>query len=377
MMQSSTTSSTEVHSKADEDVKIPIKNIWLLMLFASDFYRKYPKIQAEAGIEDNPDNIPNFFAEILCYHVEQRLARNLSFGYQNKVAVLNTVRGRIDILYTQAHRLLDKAQICCRFEELTVDTPRNRYVCAALEHLSSIKQIDKKRLRPQCHRLAMCLHRMGVSRGKPPGYSPNRERFGLHDAKDESMLFAADFAFSLALPTEYGDYKLISPLKIREWLQRLFEKAVRRFYQVTLKDTCRVSRWLEWKKIEYKTDALKNIFPQMETDITITNKLSDERLIIDTKFCEIVTGGRYDKKLESDHIYQIYAYVMSQHTPKDPKSLTTRGMLLYPSFGVDYNESAVIQGHEFKFCTVNLGDSATKIRDRLLNLLPPQFKPIH
>ena len=377
MMQSSIAASTEVHHKTDVAVKIPIRNIWLLMLYASDLYRHHAKTQA--GIEENPEDIANLVAEILCHHVEQRLGRNLSFGYQNKVAVLGRVRGRIDMLYTQAHRLLDKAQICCRFEELTVDTPRNRYVRAALEHLSSIKQIDKAKLRHRCRLLAMRLDRIGVSRGKPPGYSSKLERFGLHDAKDKIMLFVADLAFSLALPTEYGDYELISRNK-GDWLRNLFEKAVRGFYQVTLKDTCEVGASnFKWQ-VEDQTEAIDNILPQMETDITITNKSSSECLVIDTKFEGITKRYFRDetlRRLHNPYIYQIYAYVMSQHAQDNPQSLKTRGMLLYPSVGDDYDESATIQGHEFKFCTVNLGDDATKIRDRLLDLLPPQFKPLH
>ena len=344
------------------------------MLYASDLYRHHTKTQA--GVEENPEDIADLVAENLCYHVERRLVRNLNFGYQNKVAVLGRIRGRIDMLYTQAHYLLEKAKVCCRFEELTVDTPRNRYVRAALEHLSSIKQVDKK-LKDKCRLLAMHLDRIGVRSGKPPGYSPKLERFGLHDAEDRIMLFTADVAFSLALPTEYGDDELVSPDKDEVWLRKLFEKAMRGFYQVTLKDTCEVSiEWLEWQ-IEDQTDALKNVFPKMKTDITITNNLSEERLVIDTKFKKITTPGEYRVILESENIYQIYAYVMSQHAQKNPKSLITRGMLLYPSVGQDYDESATIQGHEFKFCTVDLGDDATKIRDRLLDLLPPQFQPLH
>ena len=96
--------------------------------------------------------------------------RNLSFGYQNKVATLNRVRGRIDLLYTESHQLLSKAKVRCRFAELTVDTPRNRYVRAALQYLASLKQLDKKR-KHKCLMLAMQLEAIGVGRQKPHNYS--------------------------------------------------------------------------------------------------------------------------------------------------------------------------------------------------------------
>ncbi len=111
--------------------KIPVRNLWLLMLYASDLYRQLGTTKID--VEDNLEEIADLVAEILCHQVEQRLMRNLSFGYQSKVDVISRVRGRIDTLYTERHRLLDKGKVCCRFEELTVDTSRNRYVRAALE----------------------------------------------------------------------------------------------------------------------------------------------------------------------------------------------------------------------------------------------------
>ncbi|MGU9978113.1 MAG: 5-methylcytosine restriction system specificity protein McrC, partial [Candidatus Oxydemutatoraceae bacterium WSBS_2016_MAG_OTU14] len=106
--------------------KIPIRNLWLLMLYASDMYRDIGTRKVD--VEDNPDEIANLVAEILCHHVETRLMRNLSYGYKSKVAIINRVRGQIDMLATECHRLLDKGKICCRYDELTIDTLRNRYV---------------------------------------------------------------------------------------------------------------------------------------------------------------------------------------------------------------------------------------------------------
>ena len=49
---------------------IPVRNIWLLMLYASDMYRYlgYRSISAE----ESPDQIPDLAAEILCHHYRCR-----------------------------------------------------------------------------------------------------------------------------------------------------------------------------------------------------------------------------------------------------------------------------------------------------------------
>ena len=92
----------------------------------------------EVAVEDNPDDIPDLVAEMLCHQIEHRIQRGLSYGYRPRKAVLGHVRGRIDLLNTERHRLLDRGKVACRFDELTIDTARNRYVRTALEKISKV-----------------------------------------------------------------------------------------------------------------------------------------------------------------------------------------------------------------------------------------------
>lgn len=349
--------------------KIPVKNLWLLMLYASDLYRQLGS--AKIAVEDNPEDIADLVAEILCHQAEQRLMKNLSFGYENRVAVLGRVRGRIDSLYTERHRLLEKGKVCCRFEELTVDTPRNRYVRSALEKLTSI--LSNPILIRRCRSLVIRLNQLGVRQEKPIAYNGKSERFGRHDAADQKMVAAADLAFSLALPTEFaGQHHLTMPDTQVHWLRKLFEKAIAGFYSVVLdpsKWKVSAGRQLRWK-ISDKTIGIDAILPMMKTDIVIDHLPSEKRLVIDTKFNSITTKGWYrDESLRSGYIYQIYAYLRSQENPAQPLSMTTSGMLLHPSIGKEVNERVIIQGHSIAFCTVNLGNDAIKIRSQLTSLI--------
>ncbi len=343
------------------------------MLYASDLYRQLGS--ARITVEDNPEDIADLVAEILCHQVERRLMRNLSYSYQSKVAVIGRVRGRIDTLYTERHRLLDRGKVCCRFEELTVDTPRNRYVRSALEQLNAL--VNNSPLAHRCRSLAMSLDRLGVTKGKPAGYSSKSERLGRHDAEDQKMLAAADLAFSLALPTEFtGQHHLSVPDKDIYWLRKLFEKAIAGFYAVALgKSEWRVSagKQFYWQ-ISHKTAGIEAIMPNMKTDIIIDKKSSGERLVIDTKFNSVTTKARFrEETLRSGYIYQMYAYLRSQENPEDLMSLTTCGMLLHPSVGCDVDERVTIQEHSIRFCTINLGNVAVRIRQQLLKLLANSF----
>ena len=121
------------HEEIGRIGRIPVRNLWLLMLYASELFRDLEK--SKVAVEDNPDDIPDLVAEILCRMVERRIQRNLSHGYRSREAVLGRVRGRIDLLNTVRDRLLDRGKVACRFDELTVDTARNRFVRAALEEI--------------------------------------------------------------------------------------------------------------------------------------------------------------------------------------------------------------------------------------------------
>ena len=65
--------------------RIPVRNIWLLMLYASELYHELPQARS-VDVEDDPDELPNLVAELLTRAVERRMRRNLSFGYRRRRA---------------------------------------------------------------------------------------------------------------------------------------------------------------------------------------------------------------------------------------------------------------------------------------------------
>ncbi|MEA3486193.1 MAG: 5-methylcytosine-specific restriction endonuclease system specificity protein McrC [Thermodesulfobacteriota bacterium] len=349
--------------------RIPVRNLWLLMLYASDLFRQLDR--GKIAVEENPDDIPDLVAEILARLVERRLMRNLSFGYQSKRAVLNRVRGSIDLLNTERHQLLARGMIACRFEDLTVDTPRNRFVRAALDAIAKI--VGRPDLAHRCRALASSLRRMGVTGEKPSRSEASADRFGRHDVDDQQMVAAAHLAFDLALPTETTGTKLLAlPDREITWVRHLYEKAVAGFYDVVLSgsgwriDAGKAIGWL----IEHKTPGIDKILPSMRTDVVLDHRGSGRRIVIDTKFTSIVTRGWYrEESLRSGYVYQIYAYLRSQEGKGDPLSAHASGLLLHPSIHAMVDEAVVIQGHEIRFATVDLGATAREIRKQLLKVV--------
>jgi len=349
--------------------RIPVRNLWLLMLYASDLFRDLEK--AKVAIEDNPDDIPDLVAEILCRRVERRIQRNLSYGFQSREAVLGRVRGRIDLLNTESHRLLDRGKIACRFDELTVDTARNRFVRAALEEISKI--VCRDVLAHRCRSLAVSLRRMGVVGERPERGEASINSFGRSDIADRPMVVAAHLAFNLALPMEVAGAKHLSlPDREITWIRKLYEKGIAGFYGVVLSgkgwrvDAGKTIGWLT----EGKSPGIDRILPSMRTDIILDHSGAGRRIVIDTKFNSVVTHGWYrEETLRSGYVYQIYAYLRSQEGNGEPLAEKASGLLLHPSVGDMVNEAVVIQKHEIRFATVDLGATAREIREQLLKVL--------
>ncbi|MDL5052164.1 5-methylcytosine-specific restriction endonuclease system specificity protein McrC [Oscillatoria laete-virens NRMC-F 0139] len=347
---------------------IPVRNLWLLMLYASKLYKRF--LESNIAVEEMPDDIPDLVARILTSEVERRLRRNLTAGYKVRNADLNRVRGRIDILRTERHLLLERGSVACKFDDLTFDTPRNRLVRAALLCLSKLVRGEVLR---SCRLLANTFGQFRVRSECPTRSELSTDRFGRHDSHDQVMVAAAQLAFNLALPTETaGTHYLYSPSRESHWVRKLFEKGVGGFYRHTLDSKIwrvQTSRPIKWPK-SAQSPGISAIFPEMETDIVIDRRNPSKRTVIDTKFTSIVKPGLHrENSLRSAYVYQIYAYLRSQEDSSDPLDSNAEGILLHPSVGTNFDEWVDIQGHRMRFVTVDLSVSAKEICTRLRQII--------
>jgi len=371
-----TSPDTEIGSAlADERYigHVPLRNIWLLMLYASDFARFKGRFDAE--IEADIDDVPDLVATLLCTEVERRMQRNLSRGYRHRDAILTRVRGRIDVLPTFTERLLDRGEVACRFDELTLDTPRNRFVRAALERIGRL--VMNKVLAQRCRGLASDLGRAGVSGILSTRADLAKERISRNDEQDRSMLALARLAFDLALPTEEaGPIPLAKPDRDEHWVRRLFEKAVAGFYTVELVPqgwTVWPGHVLHWPVIE-SSEGIEAVLPLMKTDI-ILNKPDHQRIVIDTKFTAIVSTGWYRvESLKSAYLYQMYTYLRSQERLDDTTSPwnSATGILLHPAIDKGFDETVTIKEHLLRFVTIDLSEKPRAIRRALLEIVSPR-----
>ena len=338
------------------------------MLYASELTRA--REVCNVLTDDAIDDLPDLIAHLLANSVERRFRRNLTRGYCRRQTVTKRVRGRIDILTTEAQLLLSKGEVFCRFEELTIDTPRNRLVRAALERIARI--IRSIEVAHQCRSLAAALARAGVNGAKPSRADLAQDQIGRNEAADRNMMALAELAFDLALPTEDpGLTALAAPNREEVWVRHLFEKAILGFAQVELEPlgwSVRGSVPLNWQASS-SSEALSVILPRMVTDIVLDEPNHGKRIVIDTKFTSILATGRFgEDTLKSGYLYQMYAYMRSQEG-LDPRWDKASGLFLHPAIDRAVYEHAVIQNHLVTFVTVDLSLSPSVIRRQLRKIL--------
>ena len=356
--------------------KIPIRNLWLLMLYASDMFRHQG--QAKVDLESEVDKLPELVSEILAHAVEKRHRRQLSLGYRTTEDVLPRVRGKIKILDTERHHLLSRGLIACQFNDLTIDINRNRFVRAALERASRLVKSNPK-LSRRCRSLANDMKLMGVSGSVPTRAQISVEQFGRHNSDDQFMVAAAKLIIDLAIPAEQlGDKALLSAEREDHWVRKLFEKAVGGFCNVVFShDGWKVTtgKKLSWN-IDWKTSRIDSVLPGMKTDIELVHSEMCRKIVIDTKFTSILKSGLFKKEaLDSAYIYQMYAYLMSQVNQGNTLADHAEGVLLHPAVSENVDETVVIQGHPIRFLTVDLTAPTQSIRNQLMRLV--EKVPVH
>lgn len=348
--------------------KIPIRNVWLLQLYASTLYRAVGHQMAAA--EENPEDLPALVSGILADAVTRRLHTGLSVGFRQTSRAVTRVRGRINVLPTTRHQLLARGQVHCTFDEVVTDTPANRLVKAALWRAAALVPGE-----PRLRSLALQLEAAGVRGPCPPSSQVRalyRERLLI---RDQQMIAAAELLLQLAIPTtEAGSKLLPAPDMDEQYLRDLFERACVGFYRLRLQPQgwkVKHGSHLKWDTSSMSS-GMREILPTMELDIELVQPDQTgpgrRRIVIDTKFAAITHTNRFgDPKLRSQYVYQIYAYLMSQEgSETDPKS---EGLMLHPVIGEPVDEEVVIQGHRIRFTTVDLAANSATMAAQLLEAI--------
>jgi 5-methylcytosine-specific restriction enzyme subunit McrC len=347
-------------------VKIPIRNVYYLLLYAWD---KVGEGEDTLTHEQVFVHLHDLFAHVLCESVARLLARGLDRQYQEIEEVVAGVRGKLDLSVTLKRNHLASARTHCRFDELKYDVLHNRILKATLLSLLSLDlQIE---LRPRVRRLYQKLDTVSDVR-------ITRRDFGRVQVHRNNRGY--DFALRLCLlihenlmiaegtgRSRFRDFR-----DDPQQMGVLFQAFVRNFFTIEQNDFAVSAPHVAWYDAR-GTDTDLQRLPRMETDVVLESV--DRCVILDTKFyAEALRGRSEQKKVDSSHLYQIFAYVenrAAKHHDRPPHE----GMLLYPvideAFAFDYR----LKGHRISIRSIDLNQPWLQIREDMLRLLDASGRP--
>jgi 5-methylcytosine-specific restriction enzyme subunit McrC len=340
---------------------IPIRNVYYLLCYAWNRL-------TEKGLVDvttsGTTELVDLLARILITGVSGLRRRGLERSYDEIEREIAGVRGRICIAETVG-RLQDRhGRATCVFDELTVDTPQNRVVKAAMRTVGAVDELSERN-RASLRRL---IRELSEVADRPLTRAAFRD-VKLH-SNNRHYRFLIDVALLIrecAIPDEtpgkvrFRDFSREGPE-----LARLFESFVRNFLRIERRDLMVASEDLDWIASS-EDDPQLSLLPTMRTDITVRS--GDRTLVIDTKFYEETLQMRYEKQsVHSGHLYQLVSYVRNMENRPGPDG-HAEGMLLYPTTSKALDIGYVIQGHKLRVRTVDLSREWRDIEMELLEIV--------
>jgi len=150
----------------------------------------------------------------------------------------------------------------------------------------------------------------------------------------------------------------------RMW--EIFQLFIKRFYHRESNHDVD-SPQVKWDANPIGEDDLRYL-PVMQTDMVLESR--NQRIVIDTKYTEKIlsSGDRYKGKLQSEHLYQITAYLRNLET-LGGLYRTCSGILLYPFSGESVDRSYQMGNHMVSIKTIDLTQQWQDIHGDLLALV--------
>lgn len=360
--------------------QIPIQNMYYILCYAWGMGEMRGKVNV--GIE-RCDSIANLLVHVLLNATDDLLKRGLSHGYTVYGAEIDGIKGKINIGETLKLGRYRQGRMYCNYDELSSNILVNQIIYSTLRDALKIRNLSEKN---EC-RLLTTIRRM-----------PQMKRIQLSDSVFKSVRLHRNntyyqFAINIChllhqsmLPNEslIGKWDFMDLMDDERTMNRIFEKFLMNFY----KQECREEYPdVERSHIRFQltpfgmtfaksTDEAYRLLPVMETDVTLYNPRTKNKIILDAKYYKETLVSRYgeDGKIRREHLSQILTYVMNQENDAAPHTKATKGILVYPTIDTELDVSYVYKNtnHVIRVSTVNLNQDWQLIEQRLKEIIKEQ-----
>ncbi|MGP4060242.1 McrC family protein [Halobacillus sp. H74] len=336
-------------------LKVPIRNLFCLLSYANNMPEL---IHSMSGVEEELITY-DFLAKRFNREAKHLLSRGLVKGYVSRGEETNRLGGRMLMGDSMSYILEKKPLVVCEKDEYSRDILLNQIMKITLEGIYG-NRLVKEETRKESYLLWEQLPDVSMIPFRKETFI--RLRFNRLNFPYKSMIHIAQLLYELKLLShKSGGWSLFNAKLDDAAMNRLFEEFLLRFYQIEQSQYRVQSERLQWK-----LEGDQALLPGMKTDVSMTNKDGQEKIIIDAKFYKSMFQQNFEKaSYHSHNMYQMFTYLM--HQPQDMK---LRGILIYP-----YNSYLVNETYQWdenitmEIVSINLNDSWSEIYHTLKRLI--------
>jgi 5-methylcytosine-specific restriction enzyme subunit McrC len=347
-------------------MKIPIENIYYLLCYSWNKLDEAEQVNVNA--KDFTELI-DLFAVVLKNGINQLIKRGFDRNYIEYSEDTRRLRGKIDFAVTLKKNLMKKAQLHCRFDDLSHNVLHNKIIKSTINNLINIENIDKD-IKDELRDLYLKLRGIDLIKIE-------NKHFRMIQLNSNNYFY--DFLLNICelihdnifIDENSGRYKFKSFIDDNKKMAHLFEDFIRNFYKIELlkaqQKTVVKRDSFGWYSEEEDDNIDDILFPKMETDVSIT--FPNKKIVIEVKYYTKILIEHYGiEKLRSEHIRQLYTYLKNLEQ-FGGLNLTAEGILLYPLIDKEINTERQLKKHKFKVRTINLNQNWKNIHNDLIKLI--------
>jgi len=351
------------------EAQIPIQNLYYLLCYAWGLPEQRDWVKVDA---DSCPAVLDLLSRLLTKGADILLKRGIAKEYRTHEEEIAGIKGKLELAKTIKANRHREGKTICTLDDLTGDILLNQIVYTTMYRLLGNKDLDKnvKEDLLRTFRRFPKVTIIDINRGTFKDVRLNRNnRFY------RLIISVCEMLHANMLPDKQrpGEYRFIDFTRDEDVMNSIFEAFLRNFYHQECRDEYPI---VKRTKIYFQLAAInaddEELLPEMETDVTLDNPKTGKRIILDAKYYNDMFVSRYGvaKKLRRDHVSQITSYVVNQEDPAVPYTLQTKGIMVYPKTNV-YVENADFEmnGHSYRFCTVDLGQDWHQIDLRLRQII--------
>lgn len=341
-------------------MNIPILNLYYLLSYAWDKLDEGGLVSA--GLLDCRSAV-DLFAKLLSSGMSYIIQRGLDRGYIAHHEQTPRVRGRIDFDTTLRTTFFRDPLLFCEYDEFGNDVLHNQIVRYTIEKLLLTPELDET-IREELRIIDRRLRQISLIRLEKKHFS--LVQLHSNNYYYDFLLKVCELIYDNSLPTEED-----GPITFRDFLRDdkamrgLFEAFVRNFFKREQAEFKVKSDRFYWQA-RGSGNTIKMI-PELRTDVCLASP--ERTIIIDTKYTDkIFQFYRDTKKIRSEHLFQIHAYLTNWEN-KEGLHSKCEGIVLYPTVEEEVNLQFEVHGHKISIRTINLNQEWRDIHKGLLKMI--------